>query len=144
MDFTLCEVTFGKVDTCHCQHALANVVHIPSYVSKVQHVQISEYFIIKNYMKIKYLDQFFYYHSKYSNSMKCLEIVWVHLNAQSSVSLEFWLGFTATNGHPAMTSAKMSSTSPANQPASPASKSYGLVGKVQIWYCCILAGRSDF
>jgi hypothetical protein len=43
MDFTFYEVTFGKVDTCHRQHALASAVQIPSHASRVQHVQISEY-----------------------------------------------------------------------------------------------------
>jgi hypothetical protein len=43
MDFTLCEVTFGKVDTCHCQCALASALLIPSHASTAQLVQISEY-----------------------------------------------------------------------------------------------------
>jgi hypothetical protein len=30
--------------------------------------------LIKNYMTVKSLYQFFYYHSKYLNSMKCREI----------------------------------------------------------------------
>jgi hypothetical protein len=71
MDFILCEVTFGQVDTCHRQHALVNAMHIPSHTSRVQHVQISEYFLIRNCMAVKSLHQFFYYHDKYLNSMKC-------------------------------------------------------------------------
>ena len=34
----------------------------------------SEYLLIKNYMVVKSLYQFFYYHNKYLNSMKCREI----------------------------------------------------------------------
>jgi hypothetical protein len=71
MDFTLCEVTFSKVDMYHRQHALDSAVLIPSYASKVQHVQISEYLLIKTCMAIKILHQFFYYHDKYLNSMEC-------------------------------------------------------------------------
>jgi hypothetical protein len=74
MDFTLSEVTFGKVDTCHRQRALASAMVIPSHASRVQHVHISEYLLIRNCMAIKSLDQFFYYHSKYLNSVKCREI----------------------------------------------------------------------
>ena len=59
--------------TWHGQGALVSVVHIPSYTSKVQHVKISENFLIKNCMVVKSLYQFFYYHSKYLNSMKCQE-----------------------------------------------------------------------
>jgi hypothetical protein len=55
----------------HYQHALVSTVHIPSHAIKVQHVQFSEYLLIKNYMAVKSL---FYYHSKYLNSMKCREI----------------------------------------------------------------------
>jgi hypothetical protein len=58
----------------HCQHALVSVVHIPSHTIRVQHVQISEYLLIKNCMVVKSLYQFFYFHSKYLNSMKCREI----------------------------------------------------------------------
>jgi hypothetical protein len=77
VDFTLYEVTFGKVDTCHRQRALANALLIPSHangVHNVQNVQISEYLLIRNCMPIKSLHQIFYYHSKYLNSMKCREI----------------------------------------------------------------------
>jgi hypothetical protein len=55
MDFILCKVTFGKVGTCHCQRALANAMLIPSYTSRVQHVQISEYLLIRNYEVVKKL-----------------------------------------------------------------------------------------
>ena len=74
MDFILYEVTFSKVGTCHRQHALDSAVLIPSYASRVQHVQISEYLLIKTCMAIKSLHRFFYYHNKYLNSMKCREI----------------------------------------------------------------------
>jgi hypothetical protein len=74
MDFTLYEVIFGKVDMCHHRRALANVVLIPSHASRVQHVQISEYLLIRNCMVVKSLHQFFYYHNKYLNSMKCWQI----------------------------------------------------------------------
>jgi hypothetical protein len=57
MDFILCEATFGKIDTCHRQHALATVVLIPSHFGSVQHMQISEYLLIKNYMVVKSLHQ---------------------------------------------------------------------------------------
>jgi hypothetical protein len=73
MDFTLCKVTFSKVGTCHRQHALASAVLIPSYASRVQHVQISEYVLIKTCMAKKSLHRFFYYHNKYLNIMKCRE-----------------------------------------------------------------------
>jgi hypothetical protein len=59
MDFTLCKVTFGQVDMYHCQRALVSAVHIPFHASKVEWVQISE---------------FFYYYNKYLNSVKCREI----------------------------------------------------------------------
>jgi hypothetical protein len=52
MDFTLCEVTFGKVDTYHCHCALVSAMLIPSHTNRVQHVQISEYGLIKNYMAV--------------------------------------------------------------------------------------------
>jgi hypothetical protein len=65
------EVTFGQVDTCHCQHALVSAVHIPSHASGVQHVHIGEYFLIRNYMVVKSLHQFFYHHNMYLNSVKC-------------------------------------------------------------------------
>jgi hypothetical protein len=39
MDFILCKVTFGQVDTCHHQCLLANAVHISSHASRVQQVQ---------------------------------------------------------------------------------------------------------
>jgi hypothetical protein len=71
MGFTLCKVTFDKVDTCHRQHALASALLMPSHASRVQHMQISEFLLIKNCMAIKSLHQFFYYHNKYLNSMKC-------------------------------------------------------------------------
>jgi hypothetical protein len=71
MDFTLYKVTFGKVDTCHRQRALASALLIPSHANRVQHVQISEYLLIRNCMAIKSLHQYFYYHSKYLNGMKC-------------------------------------------------------------------------
>jgi hypothetical protein len=74
MDFTLYKVTFDKVDTCHCQHALATAMLIPFSANRVQHVQISEYLLIRNCMAIKSLHQIFYYHSKYLNSMKDREI----------------------------------------------------------------------
>jgi hypothetical protein len=74
MDFTLCEVTFGKVDTCHYQRALVSAVLIPFHAITIQHVQISEYWLIKNRKAVKNLHQFFYYHNKYLNSMKCQEI----------------------------------------------------------------------
>jgi hypothetical protein len=74
MDFTLSEVTFGKVDTCHCQRALVSAVLIPSHASKIQHVKICEYLLIRNCMEIKSLNQIFYYHNKYLNSVKCREI----------------------------------------------------------------------
>jgi hypothetical protein len=48
MDFTLCKVTFDKVDTCHRQRALASALLIPSHASRVQHMQISEYLLIRN------------------------------------------------------------------------------------------------
>jgi hypothetical protein len=68
MGIILCEVIFGKVDTCHCQRALANVVLIPS------ESYISKYLLIINCMAVKVLHQLFYYHSKYLNSVKCQEI----------------------------------------------------------------------
>jgi hypothetical protein len=37
-------------------------------------VQISEYLLVRNCIAVKSLHQFFYYHSKYLNSVKCLEI----------------------------------------------------------------------
>jgi hypothetical protein len=58
MDFTLGEVTFGKVDTCHRQLALAIAMLIPSHVDRLQHVQISEYLLIRNCMVIKSLQIF--------------------------------------------------------------------------------------
>jgi hypothetical protein len=36
---------FCQVDTCHRQRALVSAVHIPSHASKVQCMQISEYYI---------------------------------------------------------------------------------------------------
>jgi hypothetical protein len=63
-----------KVDTCHCQRALANALLIPSRANRVQHVQVSEYLLIRNCMVVKNLYQFFYYHSKYLSSVKCQEI----------------------------------------------------------------------
>ena len=42
--------------TWHCQHAL---VHIPSHAIRVQHVYFSEYLLIKNYMAVKSIHQFF-------------------------------------------------------------------------------------
>jgi hypothetical protein len=39
---SLCEVTFGKVDTCHCHRALVNAMLIPSHAITVQHMKISE------------------------------------------------------------------------------------------------------
>jgi hypothetical protein len=51
-----------------------DAVLIPSYANRVQHVQISEYLLIRNCIAIKSAYQFFYYHNKYLNSMKCLEI----------------------------------------------------------------------
>jgi hypothetical protein len=74
MDFTLYEVTFGKVNTCHCQYVLASVELIPSHANKVQHVQINEYLLIRNRMAIKSFYKKIYYHSKYLNSVKCREI----------------------------------------------------------------------
>jgi hypothetical protein len=71
MDFTLYECTFGQVDTYHRQRALISAMHIPFHANRIQHVQISECFLIKNCMAVKSLHQFFYYHSKYLNSMKC-------------------------------------------------------------------------
>jgi hypothetical protein len=47
MDLTLYKVTFDKMDTCHCQCALASAVLIPSDASKVQHMQIIEYLLIR-------------------------------------------------------------------------------------------------
>jgi hypothetical protein len=58
----------------HRQHALVSALHIPSNASRVQHVYISEYLLIKNCMAIKSLHQLFYYYNKYLNSMKCQEI----------------------------------------------------------------------
>jgi hypothetical protein len=55
MDFIFCEVTFDKVDMYHRQRALASAVLIPSHASRVQHVQISEYLLIRNYMALKNL-----------------------------------------------------------------------------------------
>jgi hypothetical protein len=71
MDFILCKVTFYKVNTCHCQHVLANVVLIPSHASKVQHMQFSEYLLIRNCMVVKNLHQFFYYHNKHRIKKSC-------------------------------------------------------------------------
>jgi hypothetical protein len=71
MDFTLYEVTFGKVDTCHCHRALVSAVLIPSHANRLWHMQISKYLLIKNCMAIKSLHQIFYYHNKYLNSVKC-------------------------------------------------------------------------
>jgi hypothetical protein len=59
---------------CLCQCALASAMLIPSHTNRVQHVQFSEYLLIRNCTAIKNLHQFFYYHSKYLNSMKCWEI----------------------------------------------------------------------
>jgi hypothetical protein len=59
MDYILCEVTFNRVDMCHHQRTLANAVLIPSHVSRVQHVQISEYLLIRNYTVAKSFHQFF-------------------------------------------------------------------------------------
>jgi hypothetical protein len=70
MEVILCEVKFGKVDTYHRQHALASTIPIPFHANKVQHLQISEYLLIRNYMVGKNLDNFFYYHSKYLKSVK--------------------------------------------------------------------------
>jgi hypothetical protein len=42
MDFTLCEVILGKIDTCCYQGALVSAMLIPSHASTVQHMQISE------------------------------------------------------------------------------------------------------
>jgi hypothetical protein len=85
MDFTLCKVTFDKVDTCHRQCTLTSVVLIPSHANRVQQVQISEYLLIRNYMAVKSLSQFLYYHSKYLNNVKVEKLVCIHLNAQISV-----------------------------------------------------------
>jgi hypothetical protein len=74
MDFTLREVILGKVDMCHCHRVLADAVLIPSHASRVQHVQISDYLLIRNCMVVKILHQFFYYHNKYLNNVKCREI----------------------------------------------------------------------
>jgi hypothetical protein len=68
---TLCEVTFGKVDRCHCQHALISAKLILFHASRVQHKQISEYLLIRNCMVVESLHQFFNYQSKYLNSVKC-------------------------------------------------------------------------
>jgi hypothetical protein len=73
MDFTLCEVISGKVDMCHCQLALISALLIPSYASRVQRVQINECLLIRNCIAVRSLHQFFYYHNKYLNSMKCQE-----------------------------------------------------------------------
>jgi hypothetical protein len=70
MDFILCEVTFGKVDMCHRQQALASAVLISSHTNRVQHVQISKYLLIRKCMAIISLKQKNYYHNKYLNSMK--------------------------------------------------------------------------
>jgi hypothetical protein len=59
MDFIFWEVAFGKVDTYHCQRAFASVVQIPSHANIVQHMQISQYLLIKNCMAVKSLHQFF-------------------------------------------------------------------------------------
>jgi hypothetical protein len=59
MDFTLCKVTFGQLDTCHCQRALINAMHIPSHARRVQCVQISEYFLIRNYIAVKKIASIF-------------------------------------------------------------------------------------
>jgi hypothetical protein len=59
---TLCKVTFGKVDMCHCQCTLASTVLILAHAKRVQHVQISEYLLIRNCMVVKTLHHFFYYH----------------------------------------------------------------------------------
>jgi hypothetical protein len=74
MDFILYEVTCGQVDTCHRHNVLISTMHIPFHASKVQCVQISEYFLIRNCMAIKSLHRFFNYHNKYLNSVKCQEI----------------------------------------------------------------------
>jgi hypothetical protein len=74
MDFTLCKVTFDKVDTYHRHRVFASVVLIPSHANRVQYVQISEYLIIKNCMAANSSHYYFYYHNKYLNSVKCREI----------------------------------------------------------------------
>jgi hypothetical protein len=73
-NFTLCEVAFGKVNICNRQHARANAVLISFHASRVQHMQISEYLLIRNCRAVRSLYQFLYYYSKYLNSTKCREI----------------------------------------------------------------------
>ena len=72
MDFTLREVTFDKVDMYHHHCTLASAVLIPFHVRRIQHMQISEYLLIRKCMAVKNLYQIFYYHNKYLNSMKML------------------------------------------------------------------------
>jgi transaldolase len=66
--------TLPHTATCHRQCALAKAVLIPFHANRIQHVQISKYLLFRNYMGVKSLRQFFYYLSKYLNSMKCQKI----------------------------------------------------------------------
>ena len=50
--------------TWHRQYALVRIVHIPSHISRVQHVKLSEYLLIKVCTVVKSLYQGFYFHNK--------------------------------------------------------------------------------
>jgi hypothetical protein len=71
MDFTLCDISFGRgiVSMLILVQSISLSMLLKSNMCNLVNI-----FKLKNYMAVKNLHQFFYYQSKYLNSMKCREI----------------------------------------------------------------------